>query len=76
MRSLIISIFLLFVLVVGSFAADDNIDEATKGRIHENYGKLPLSFIQNDGQIDENVKFYERGSRHSTYFTSEGVYSA
>ncbi len=53
---------------------NDDIDEATKARVHENYGKLLLFFIRNDGQMDEKVKFYERGSGHSTYFTSEGVY--
>ncbi len=51
-----------------------NIDEATKARVNESYGKLPLSFTKNDGQIDEKVMFYERGSGHSTYFTSEGIY--
>lgn len=38
------------------------------------YGKLPLYFIQNDGQMDERVKFYEKGSGHTMYFTEEGVY--
>jgi len=49
-------------------------DQATKAKISENYGKLPLSFIQNDGQMDKKVKYYERGNGHSTYFTSDGVY--
>ena len=64
----------LLVFGIGSFAADNDIDEATKARVNESYGKLPLSFIQNDGQIDEKVMFYERGSGHSTFFTKEGVY--
>jgi hypothetical protein len=33
------------------------------------YGKLPLSFIQNNGQIDKKVKFYEMGSNRATFFT-------
>ena len=37
------------------------------------YGKLPLSFIKNAGQLDNRVKYFERGSGHATYFTSEGV---
>ncbi len=65
---------LVFGSSIGSFAADNNIDDATKARVHENYGKLPLSFIQNDGQKDNKVKFYERGSGHSTYFTTDGIY--
>ena len=52
----------------------DIIDEAAMARIDESYGKLPLSFIRNDGQMDNKVKFYEKGNGHSTYFTNEGVY--
>ena len=52
----------------------DSIDEAARARIDESYGKLPLSFIRNDGQMDSKVEYYERGSGHSTYFTKEGVY--
>ena len=52
----------------------DGIDETTKAQIQESYGKLPLYFIQNDGQVDERVKFYEKGSGHATFFTKEGVY--
>ncbi len=49
------------------------VSEDAKSKIVEKYGKLPLSFIRNDGQVDEEVKFYERGSGHNTYFTREGV---
>ncbi len=52
----------------------DSIDDATKAVIVESYGKLPLSFMRNDGQMDERVEFYERGNGHSTFFTNEGVY--
>ncbi len=37
------------------------------------YGKLPLYFIRNDGQVDSAVRFYERGAEHSTFFTSDGL---
>ena len=49
-------------------------DHAVRAQVSKNYGKLPLSFIRNDGQIDDKVKYYERGRGHSTYFTGEGVY--
>ncbi len=49
-------------------------DQATQVRVIESYGKLPLSFIRNDGQIDEKVKYYEKSRGHSTYFTKEGIY--
>jgi len=45
-----------------------------KADIQEAYGKLPLSFIQNNGQVDRRIKFYEKGSGHATFFTKEGVY--
>ncbi|WP_457601649.1 DUF7948 domain-containing protein [Hydrogenivirga sp.] len=36
--------------------------------------EIPLFFIENRGQIDKKVKFYEKGTGHSTYFTREGIY--
>jgi|GEM_PF-3423386 len=41
---------------------------------HEAYGKLPLYFIRNDGQMDDRVKFYEKGIGHAVFFTEDGVY--
>ncbi len=73
-------LFSIFIVYAGLANAETSIptlnkpDQATQAKLSENYGKLPLSFVQNDGQIDEKVKFYERGSWHSAYFTSEGVY--
>lgn len=49
-------------------------DKSTKAKVSESYGNIPLSFIQNDGQMDKEVKFYERASGHTTYFTKEGIY--
>src|SRR5437879_4298332 len=42
--------------------------------VQEAYGKLPLSFSRNDGQIDRKVKFYEKGSGRATFFAKDGVY--
>ncbi|MBW7898000.1 hypothetical protein B188_08540 [Candidatus Brocadiaceae bacterium B188] len=47
--------------------------DTAPSRIMETYGKLPLYFIRNDGQMDEEVKFYEKGSGHATFFTGRGV---
>ncbi len=68
--------FLLITFYVGEATANvkSGAEDATKARIQETYGKLPLYFIKNDGQVDEKVKFYEKGSGHATYFTKEGVY--
>ncbi|MBC8490251.1 MAG: SBBP repeat-containing protein, partial [Bacteroidetes bacterium] len=43
-------------------------------RLNETYGKLPLYFVRNDGQLDKKVKFYEKGRGHAVYFTKEGVF--
>lgn len=49
-------------------------EDTQKTRLQEAYGKLPLSFIKNEGQVDERVKFYENGRGHTTFFTKDGVY--
>jgi len=41
--------------------------------INKDYGKMPLSFIPNQGQMDRQVYFYLQGKDKSVYFTSEGV---
>jgi hypothetical protein len=38
-------------------------DAATKARINEAYGQLPLSFEANVGQVDPEIDFISRGSR-------------
>ncbi len=45
------------------------VDEAAKLKIQEDYGKIPLYFVRNDGQINEKVRFYEKGSGRNTFFT-------
>jgi len=50
------------------------IDMKAKAMMHAHYGKLPLYFIQNDGQINEKVRFYEKGSGHAMYFTKQEIY--
>ena len=45
-------------------------DPATRGRLAENYGQLPLSFEANQGQTDEGVKFLSRGRGYTLFLTS------
>jgi hypothetical protein len=40
---------------------------------HDAFAKLPLHFIQNQGQLDARVAYYIQGRATSVYFTSEGV---
>ncbi len=49
-------------------------DDKTNAQVANAYGQLPLYFIQNNGQVDKRVKFYEKGNGHATYFTKDGVY--
>jgi hypothetical protein len=46
-------------------------DSSTKATVAENYGKLPLSFEVNNGQVDETVKFLSRGNGYTLYLTSD-----
>lgn len=36
-------------------------------------GKLPLLFIENQGQLDSSVRYYAKGSGHTVYFTEDRV---
>ena len=46
-------------------------DRAGKARIVENYGKLPLSFEENQGQTDEKVGFLSRGSGYTLFLAPD-----
>ncbi|MDH3879268.1 MAG: SBBP repeat-containing protein, partial [Desulfobacterales bacterium] len=48
--------------------------ESGKTEIIQKYNKLPLYFIKNNGQLDANIKYYERGGGHSTFFTKDSIY--
>jgi hypothetical protein len=38
------------------------------------YGKLPLSFVANEGQItEEAVRYYAQGAGYGFFFTKEGA---
>ena len=41
--------------------------------IVQNYGKLPLSFIENRGQVDARAKFIFSGPQGAAFFTKSGV---
>jgi uncharacterized repeat protein (TIGR01451 family) len=44
-----------------------------RSRIKEDYGQLPLSFVENRGQLDSRVGYYLQGRDKAVYFTSEGI---
>jgi len=86
MRLFICLLLQFFVfLPLGTLAADvgkmpiipnhkkTEVTATQKAAIIKTYGKLPLYFIENKGQVDEKVSFYEREAGHATFFTSKGV---
>ena len=57
-------------------ATPKQLDEATQAHVGESFGKLPLSFEMNQGQVDEEVKFLSRGPGYSLFLTpTEAVLS-
>ncbi|MDI6791776.1 MAG: SBBP repeat-containing protein, partial [bacterium] len=75
---ILLGIVLLFGLGLGlrvSFAsnAGGEVDEAARQKAIETYGKLPLYFIENRGQIDNQVKYYTRLPGQTLYFTQEEI---
>ena len=45
------------------------VDEATRARVGETLGQLPLSFEENRGQVDTEVKYVSRGSGYTLFLT-------
>lgn len=48
-------------------------ETAALPRLETNYGRMPLYFIENRGQVDKKVKYYAVGRGHTLFFTREGV---
>ncbi|MCX7944181.1 MAG: SBBP repeat-containing protein [Deltaproteobacteria bacterium] len=67
---------LLFILTLNADTerGKDIEKEVVKKKIIEGYVRLPLYFIKNEGQIDDRIKYYERGFEHIFFFTTEGIY--
>ena len=46
------------------------VDQVTRARVIESYGRLPLSFEANQGQQDAPVKFLSRGQGYNLFLTN------
>ncbi len=46
---------------------------AARARVVDSFGRLPLVFIENRGQVDERVAYHLQGRDQSVYFTSRGL---
>jgi hypothetical protein len=76
----LLGIFASVIFVAAQKSAEDNpspanvavtpLDAPAKTRVVANFGKLPLSFELNKGQIDQSVKFLSHGAGYDLFLTS------
>jgi len=70
--ALIIAVFFLISCTTVSIAADCTPPDNAK--VEQNFGMVPLYFIENKGQIEsEEVAYYLKGTDETLYFTNEGI---
>jgi hypothetical protein len=62
---------LLFIACLSNAAV--RTDTASKAQVLDTYGKLPLTFEQNQGQTDSQVKFLARGSGYTLFLTPDSA---
>jgi len=76
-KAFVLSLFVFgwtAVLLLTSQAG--NLDGANQGQrqmVIDNLNRMPLTFIENQGQLHEDVGFYVQGSDKTIYFTPKGV---
>jgi len=64
------------ILIAATLPAAATPDATTAARVSEAYGKLPLSFEANAGQVDKAVRFLSRGHGYILFLTTnEAVFS-
>ena len=51
----------------------EEIDSKVALRPDINFGKIPLYFISNKGQVNQQAKFYAKTSRYTLWLTKEWV---
>jgi len=69
--AILVTIFLCFWGTCGFCAADSS--QADQVKLQADYGGLPLAFIKNQGQVDEEVLYYLKGREGTIYFTKKGI---
>ncbi|MFB3895545.1 MAG: hypothetical protein ACE14V_04505 [bacterium] len=64
-------------LAVASYAVNEppkaEVDPALKARVTQSYGKLPISFVENKGQMDSTVRYYVSGASGTMFFTKDAM---
>ncbi len=59
------------IAVLTSVESKGETDSLSKQQISESYGRLPINFEPNVGQIDEQVKFIARGDGYGLFLTGK-----
>ena len=57
-------------LITNSVLLKSKLPDEARAQVQEAYGKLPLSFEENQGQADRQVKFLSGGSGYGVFLTS------
>ena len=70
---LTVSLLFLFSVSYTAVSGAVGLGKADKAGVLEAYGKLPLYFIENKGQLDPKVKFHVKTSGRILYFTDQGI---
>lgn len=64
-------------LAVSTYAVNEppksEVDPALKARVAQSYGKLPISFVENKGQMDSTVRYYVSGASGTMFFTKDAM---
>ncbi|MGD2088958.1 MAG: SBBP repeat-containing protein [Candidatus Aminicenantes bacterium] len=77
MKRLVFLCFIVFLIMISTFASDTRLMEIKQQPItvKKNISPLliPLYFIPNRGQVNQNVQFYARTSGYTLWLTREGL---
>jgi len=78
LKSLFLFVFLVLlsfknVIVVKAENQDQRQKISKSLKISPDYGKIPLYFIPNEGQVNEKALFYAKASRYTLWMTKEGL---
>lgn len=65
------AIFPAVGLLAEESSADTLDSSTTESSILEAYGRLPLLFIENQGQVDEAVRYYAKASGQTVFLLSK-----
>jgi len=68
-----IAFLIFFVLIANTVIPAESDFPIDKACLEKSFGQLPLHFIENQGQLDDEVAYYVQGSDKTLYFTATGL---